>query len=103
MKITKVEPILLKIPFENGGVKPARGGTGDAWGRMEILLVRVDTDEGVTGWGEAHGFVISPVTAYMIRELIAPLCIGREIDPMEKFLADLRQHTHSFGMSGPNK
>lgn len=103
MKITKVEPIFLKIPFENGGSRAARGGTGEAWERMEILLVRVETDEGVTGWGESHGFAISPVTAFMLREIFAPLCVGQTIDPMETFLSDLRRKTHSYGTSGPNK
>ena len=44
MKITDIETIVLRLPE----VKPI----GD--GCQSILLIRIKTDEGITGIGEAH-------------------------------------------------
>jgi L-alanine-DL-glutamate epimerase-like enolase superfamily enzyme len=42
------------------------------------LLVKVATDEGLEGWGEAFGFNAATSGRLAIDELIAPLCIGRD-------------------------
>ena len=42
------------------GPGPLMGGAPRT--SMEILLVRVDTDEGITGWGEAFGHRAIPTT-----------------------------------------
>ena len=49
MKITRVEPILIAVPYEHGGPKPMR--PFGPWTHMETLFVRIDTDAGITGWG----------------------------------------------------
>ena len=51
MKITRVEPILIAVPYEHGGPKPMR--PLGPWTHMETLFVRIDTDAGWVGWGEA--------------------------------------------------
>lgn len=51
MKIIRVEPILVAAPYEHGGPKPIR--PSGPWTHMETPFVRVDTDTGITGWGEA--------------------------------------------------
>ena len=51
MKIAKIDTISIKIPFTFGqaaGGVPARTGATN-----NILLVKVETDTGITGWGEA--------------------------------------------------
>ena len=40
MKITKVEPIFVGIPYDHGAPKPQRHGVG-AWDTQPILFVRV--------------------------------------------------------------
>ena len=52
MKIAKAETILLSIPFESGGVPPWSFG-GKARLAFDILLIRLETDTGLVGWGEA--------------------------------------------------
>jgi Mandelate racemase / muconate lactonizing enzyme, N-terminal domain len=42
------------------------------------LLVKVTTDQGLEGWGEAFGFRAVRSTKLAIEELIAPLCIGKD-------------------------
>jgi len=54
MKIAGIEAIPLEIPFIHGG-KPFGWG-GQAWPRLSILLVPVETESGLAGYGEAFRY-----------------------------------------------
>jgi D-galactarolactone cycloisomerase len=99
VKITRVEPILIAVPYEHGGPKPMR--PFGPWTHMETLFVRVDTDGGITGWGEAFGFAASTLTREAILRVVAPLCIGREFTDVPTFMADLQRKLHAMGRHGP--
>jgi len=99
MKITEIETILLKIPYENGG-KPWNL-TGKPWATLDILMVRVGTDDGVTGWGEAFGHAVNEGTKATIDSLIAPALIGRDASQIGPLMHELRQKLHLFGTNGP--
>ena len=99
MKITRVEPILIAVPYEHGGPKPMR--PFGPWTHMETLFVRVDTDAGITGWGEAFGFAASALTREAILRVVAPLCEGREFTDVPAFMADLQRKLHAMGRHGP--
>ena len=49
MKITAIDPITLSIPFEDGG--SGVGITPQRWHTLDMVLVRIQTDNGLTGWG----------------------------------------------------
>lgn len=51
MKITSVSATTVSVPIE----APIRHASGAHWGRFLRTIVRVDTDEGITGWGELGG------------------------------------------------
>ena len=55
MKITNVEPILISVPYDRGG-GPVPKADAVPWRNMDTLLVKVETSDGITGWGEAFGF-----------------------------------------------
>jgi L-alanine-DL-glutamate epimerase-like enolase superfamily enzyme len=46
--------------------------------QAEVLLVRVVTDDGLVGWGEAHAPPIPRVAQALITDLLAPQLIGRD-------------------------
>ena len=82
MKITKVDPILVALPYEDGA--PKRASTpGHSADNVLALFVRVDTDEGVTGWGEAFSFATVPVTIPAIADAVGPLAIGQDPTDIE--------------------
>jgi L-alanine-DL-glutamate epimerase-like enolase superfamily enzyme len=71
MIIARIETFPLRIPF-----KPGTRSAASAWGAKDLpavdsLLVKVTTDQGLEGWGEAFGFAAVPVTQRVIDELIA--------------------------------
>ena len=100
MKITHIESILVALPYEHGAPKPARHGIG-TWETQDILFVRVDTDTGLTGWGEAFSNASSPVTVPAISQVVAKLGIGRDPRDIETIMLDLTRRTQSMARSGP--
>ena len=48
MTIRKIDTYALSLPFEIYGPRPKFAGLDRS---MEILLIRVETDSGVVGWG----------------------------------------------------
>ena len=99
MKISAIETMLLRIPYRHSG--PPTGFGGKVWTTLDTLLVRVDTDEGVTGWGEAFGYNVNEGTKATIDTLIAPLCLGRDATAVAELMADLQKKLHFFGRGGP--
>jgi D-galactarolactone cycloisomerase len=100
VKITRIEPTLVTLPYDHGAPKPTRHGMGN-WATQPILLVRVDTDAGITGWGEAFGHASSPVTMAAVSRIVAEIAVGRECDDIAGLMRDLTRRTQSMARSGP--
>jgi len=99
MKITRIEPIHVSIPFEHGAPRPTEGlGAG---GRFDILFVRVETDAGITGWGEAFGYAAGPVTTAALTRIVAPLAVGRDATDIAALMGDLWFRTKGMSRNGP--
>jgi L-alanine-DL-glutamate epimerase-like enolase superfamily enzyme len=99
MKIARIETALVRIPYRHGG--PPTGFGGRVWTTLDTLLVRVDTDDGLTGWGEAFGYNINPATKAAMDTLIAPLAVGRDAAAIGDLGRDLARTIHNFGRGGP--
>lgn len=99
MKITKIEPILVALPYDHGAPKPVQG-TGVRT-HMDTLFVRVDTDEGVTGWGEAFSNAAGPVTITALERVVAPLATGRDPTDIPNLMTDLGRRLQSMTRNGP--
>ncbi|MFN0039706.1 MAG: mandelate racemase/muconate lactonizing enzyme family protein [Burkholderiales bacterium] len=101
MKIASIETIELHIPYSTGGSSDAAAWGGKAWQTADVLLVKVTTDEGITGWGEAFGYNVIPATRAVIERILAPMCIGRDPLQIESLMLELQQKLHIFGRGGP--
>lgn len=97
MTIRSVEAIPLCLPFEMGGPKPLFAGIPR---QMEMLLVRVETDAGLVGWGEAFGLAVWPATCAALRRLIAPLAVGRDETDIPALVGDIARKLHLLGRTG---
>src|SRR5665647_637249 len=97
MKITNVQAIVLKLP----DISSAADGTQDD------LIIKVETDEGITGWGEVDtapyvgkaivGAYMSHGTCYGLREVV----MGADPFDYEQIWNDMRAKTYYYGRSGP--
>jgi D-galactarolactone cycloisomerase len=99
VKITKVEPIILAMPYTHGG--PETGFGGRNWTTLDYLILRIETDDGLVGYGEGFGYNIIPATRAAIEEVIAPLIIGADPADIDGVNATLERKLHLFGRSGP--
>jgi L-alanine-DL-glutamate epimerase-like enolase superfamily enzyme len=100
MKITAIEPILVRLPFEHGAPKPKRHNFG-VWETQDILFVKVETDAGFTGWGEAFAIGGASLTQLALRDAIAPLAVGRNIDDPLALGEELRKRLYTIARGGP--
>ena len=100
MIITGIETVPLRIPFRAGTKSDA-----SAWGDSNLpaagsLLVRVTTDQGLAGWGEAFGFRAVASAKLAIDQLIAPLCVGQDATRIEPLMLEVQKKLHVFGRAG---
>jgi len=98
MTIRSITPIALDLPFEVGGPKSQFAGRPR---QMAMLLVRVETEDGIVGWGEAFGYAVWPVTRTAIEKLIAPMAVGKNEDDIAGVMDDLQRKLHIVGRTGP--
>jgi len=65
------------------------------------VLVRLETDDGIIGWGECKAPVGADVTAALVSELLAPLVLGSRVDEIsvtwERMYAAMRVRGHDSG------
>jgi L-alanine-DL-glutamate epimerase-like enolase superfamily enzyme len=99
MKISRVETLVLTLPMAIDGATPMLGGRPRT--SIDMLLVRVDTDAGVTGWGEAFGHRIFPATRAAIDTLLGPMCVGRDAGAIAALHDDVQRVLHGLGRNGP--
>src|SRR2546428_4176238 len=99
MKITRVETIVLNMPMQIDGATPMLGGRART--SIDMLLVRIDTDGGITGWGEAFGHRIFPATRAAIDTILGPMCVGRDPSQIAAINDEIQRLLHGAGRNGP--
>lgn len=112
-KIVAVESYVVKLraPDPYLGARPA---TSDGHGyylrppwrslysdRFETLLVKVTSEDGLSGWGEALAPVAPEVTKEIVDRLLAPVLIGENAGPVSplwtKLAGLMRERGHLVG------
>ena len=121
LAITQVEPIITRtpmsrLPADNFIEMPPIGFMYDRVGigrrldhaspsrfkrHSQTLLVKITTDQGLIGWGEAHAPAAPAVHAKVITDLLAPILIGqdaRRIGPLwDKMYSSQRLRGYATG------
>ena len=75
MLITDVRAHHIRIPYD-AGVASFRQGAS-AISALEIVMVEVSTDAGITGWGDAFAYVCPRTSRTAVEEMIAPQAQGQ--------------------------
>jgi len=97
MKITKVSAHVLDCPLET----PFAFSQG--WvGSRSATLVEIETDSGITGWGEAFSQGLEPpqIAAATISHALTPLIIGSNPLDTEVLWHRMYHQTRDYGRSG---
>jgi D-galactarolactone cycloisomerase len=100
MKITGVETYWTQIPFDMGGKPKVMGGLN--WQLMNSVWVRILTDAGIEGWGEAFGHATSAATMTVLDTQLAPAVLGQDARDIVGLRQRLAQAFHIYGRNGPH-
>lgn len=99
MKISNIDCIALDIPIDFGAT-PASFGKQDNWNSLSTLLVRVETDTGIVGWGEAFSYNCLKSVKAAVELMVKPAALGREIDDIAELTRQIQRELHLFGRYG---
>jgi len=92
MKIDRIRAFVVKMPYHDRFGGQTNGplmfpGSDyyfeDDWrevyaGRTQTVLVRVDTDEGLYGWGESQAPIVPEAAYSVIEHLLGPMLLGED-------------------------
>lgn len=112
--IQSVEAFPLTLPREVpylGAIEPGvritsnglfvRPGNGTVYSLHEhCVLVKVTTNSGLVGWGEAVAVVAPTIVATVIRDLVGPLVVGRDPEHVVAIYHDLYDALRVRGFFG---
>ena len=101
MKITKIETITLGLPYENPGPESSFAIADKNF--LKTLLIRIETDKGIIGWGESFGYTSIETTKAALHSMIIPHLIGKNIESkkdIELINKELQLKLHVFGRYG---
>jgi L-alanine-DL-glutamate epimerase-like enolase superfamily enzyme len=101
MRITNVKAHHVRIPFDAGVASFRQGASAIA--ALDMIIVEVSTDTGLTGWGDAFGYVCPRTSVAAIDEMIAPQARGLEVPDAEgipAFMDRVQRNLHLFGRYG---
>ena len=76
MLITNVKAHHIRIPYDAGVASFRQGAAAIA--ALDMVIVAVSTDAGLTGWGDAFAYVCPRSAATAVEEMIAPQAQGLE-------------------------
>ena len=103
MKITDVEPIILESPYAN---RPPVGSE-EAHGVKHCLLLKVSTDEGLTGWSDVEtapavgaAAVNAPASGAGVFEGLRGLVLGEDPFETERLWDKVYRGTIYYGRRG---
>src|SRR5688572_411019 len=85
MQIRKVTPWIVEVPVTEPGIIFSQGQPGTTRRTRQYVFVQVETDEGLTGWGEITtypGPVANRAVCAVLREL-NPFLVGQDASHIE--------------------
>jgi L-alanine-DL-glutamate epimerase-like enolase superfamily enzyme len=100
MTIARVESRVHRSAFSYGA-GPASQGGNLRLRSMDTLLVRVETADGLVGFGEGFGFTLVETTRDALDRLVAPACLGQDDGDIPALTRLLERRFHNFGRNGP--
>ena len=98
MKIATVEAVPLRMPFNHAGSD--RDVTAGGWPALDFCLVKVTTDTGIVGWGDAFSYHCRESVVAAVEHMVKPAAIGQDARDIAGLNHRLQQKFHLFGRYG---
>ncbi len=101
MIIDRIVPHHIRIPFDAGAANFAQAGKGTT--ALDMVLVEVATDTGLTGWGDAFAYACSDAVVAAIKQMVVSRAVGQTVPDaaaIPAFMDRLQQQLHLFGRYG---
>jgi L-alanine-DL-glutamate epimerase-like enolase superfamily enzyme len=97
MKITSVDTMLLKVPLKQRAITDSQSVVHD----VEFLQVKIETDEGVTGWGMNWSYTPGLRAAQVcVSDNYAPLLVGQDPIMRKELVRRCYYSNHFIGRVG---
>lgn len=97
MKITKVETYLIDVPLQQRTITDSQSNVNS----VEFVQVRIDTDEGITGWGFNWNYTKGTrAVKVIIDDTYAPFLPGKDPLLHKQVLQELYYKNHFIGRVG---
>jgi L-alanine-DL-glutamate epimerase-like enolase superfamily enzyme len=98
MKIARCQALPLRVPFK----EPAGGAAAREAGAHHLVLLKVETDAGVVGYGETFTSVpaLQRAMVALLEDAIAPLALGRDPADIAALTHDIQSRFAFFGRGG---
>ena len=102
MKIKNVEIYELEIPFSKFVGDNGTSAKGFAIQRQvfDFCIVKIETDTGLIGWGDAFAYECRRSVSECIKHMIAPRIMGKNPLDVKQINFDLQKQLHLFGRYG---
>ncbi len=71
-----------------------------AWNALDFALLRLETEDGLVGWGEGFSYYCRTAVVAAMRDMVAPLVVGQEVGDIPAFNRALQQRLHLHGRYG---
>ncbi len=101
MKIKNIESIRVAIPFETGGARQGMRPGLTPWLEMESFMVRVETEDGLVGWGEGFGHFVNPATEAALQTQVGPWFLNQAPGDVTTLMEQAHRSFFGFGRHGP--
>lgn len=96
MKIRSIETRILRVPLGDKQFYSSQA----AFPERNSLLVRVETDNGLVGWGEGGQYGPPEPVAACINHVLAPKLLGRDPTEPVRIWEELYAFSRDFGQKG---
>jgi L-alanine-DL-glutamate epimerase-like enolase superfamily enzyme len=96
MQITDVRADLISIPLQ----QDALASPWIAGGFRQQILVTVETDRGLSGYGEAFAYGVPHATLAVVNETLKPMLVGEDPTQISMLQDRMYRQTHLFGRYG---
>jgi L-alanine-DL-glutamate epimerase-like enolase superfamily enzyme len=105
VKILRLRTFCVTVPFNalSDPDAPRSSHPGAERGDNQILLLRLETDRGIVGWGEPFSYGCMGAVREALHAMVAPLVVGCEfnsVDDIRDWSLRVQRALHYFGRYG---